>query len=114
MLNHVSSNVSTIANSLRQYLPFPSQQDHDITPYYANHVAAITGAGSGMGRELTSQLPRMGDHLTSSDINPEQSAHTKEILVDDDVKVSTTVLNVSDNKDAEAWAYNVMTEQSKV
>jgi len=60
MLNHVSSNVSAVANSLRQHLPFPSQQDHDITPYYANHVAAITGAGSGMGRELALHLAKMG------------------------------------------------------
>ena len=52
MLNHVSSNVSAVANSLRQHLPFSSHQDLDITSYYRNHVAAITGAGSGMGREL--------------------------------------------------------------
>ena len=114
MLNHVSSNVSTIANSLRQYLPFPSQQDHDITPYYANHVAAITGAGSGMGRELALHLAKMGCHLALSDINPEQLAQTKELLVGYDVKVTTTVLDVSDNKAVEAWADSVMAEHGKV
>ena len=36
MLNTVSGNVSAIATSLRQHLPFSSQQDLDITPYYRN------------------------------------------------------------------------------
>lgn len=35
MLNTVSGNVSAIATSLRQHLPFSSQQDHDIPPITA-------------------------------------------------------------------------------
>lgn len=114
MLNHVSSHVFSVANSLRQHLPFSSQQDHDITPYYANHVAAITGAGSGMGRELALHLAKMGCHLALSDINPEPLAQTKALLVGYAVKVTTTVLDVSDNKAVEAWADSVMAEHGKV
>ena len=63
------NNVTAIANSLRQHLPFSSNQEQDIAPYYQNHVAAITGAGSGMGRELALHLAQMGCHLALSDIN---------------------------------------------
>ena len=114
MLNNVSGNVSAIATSLRQHLPFSSQQDLDITPYYRNHVAAITGAGSGMGRELAIHLAKMGCHVALSDINAEQLAQTKDLLVGYDVKVTTTVLDVSDNKAVEAWADSVMAEHGKV
>ena len=41
-------------------------------------------------------------------------AQTKELLVGYDVKVTTTVLDVSDNKAVEAWADSVMAEHSKV
>lgn len=114
MLNTVSGNVSAVANSLRQHLPFSSHQEHDISPYYRNHVAAITGAGSGMGRELALHLAKMGCHVALSDINPEQLAQTKDLLVGYDIKVTTTVLDVSDNKAVEAWADSVMAEHGKV
>ncbi|MGO2225585.1 MAG: c-type cytochrome [Psychrobacter celer] len=41
MRNHMA----TMASSLRLHLPIASQQNHDIAPYYRDHVAAITGAG---------------------------------------------------------------------
>lgn len=114
MLNYFSGKASTITTSLRLHLPFSSNQDHDITPHYRNHVAAITGAGSGMGRELAIHLAKMGCHVALSDINAEQLAQTKELLVGYDVKVTTTVLDVSDNKAIAAWADSVMVEHRKV
>ncbi|WP_010200689.1 SDR family NAD(P)-dependent oxidoreductase [Psychrobacter sp. PAMC 21119] len=108
------NNVTSIASSLRQHLPFSTNKDHDIAPYYRNHVAAITGAGSGMGRELAIHLAQMGCHVALSDINPEQLAQTKELLVGYDVKVTMTVLDVSDNKAVQAWADDVMSDHGKV
>ena len=108
------NNVFAIATSLRQHLPFSVDPDLDISPYYRNHVASITGAGSGMGRELAVHLAKMGCHLALSDINAEQLIQTKEMLVNYDIKATTTVLNVSDNKAVEAWADNVMAEHGKV
>lgn len=117
MLNHVT----TMASSLRKHLPFSSHHissssaDHDdIAPYYHNHVAAITGAGSGMGRELAIHLAKMGCHVALSDINPEQLSETKQLLAGYDVNVTMTVLDVSDNKAMEAWADSVMAEHGKV
>ena len=108
------NNVTSIASSLRQHLPFSTNKDHNIAPYYRNHVAAITGAGSGMGRELAIHLAQMGCHVALSDINPEQLAQTKELLVGYDVKVTMTVLDVSDNKAVQAWADDVMSDHGKV
>lgn len=114
MLNHVTA----MATSLRQHLPFSfnrtSLDDSDVASYYRNHVAAITGAGSGMGRELAIRLAKMGCHVALSDINPEQLAATKQLLSAYDVKVTMTVLDVSDNKAVEAWADSVMSDHGKV
>ena len=114
MLNHVT----TMATSLRQHLPFSSNRtsldDSDVASYYRNHVAAITGAGSGMGRELAIHLAKMGCHVALSDINPEQLAATKQLLANYDVNVTMTVLDVSDHKAVESWADSVMSDHGKV
>lgn len=114
MLNHVTA----MATSLRQHLPFSSNHtsldDSDVASYYRNHVAAITGAGSGMGRELAIHLAKMGCHVALSDINPEQLAATKQLLANYDVNVTMTILDVSDNKAVEAWADSVMSDHGKV
>jgi len=110
--------VTAMATSLRQHLPFSSSHasldDSDVVSYYHNHVAAITGAGSGMGRELAIHLAKMGCHVALSDINPEQLAATKQLIASYDINVTMTVLDVSDNKAVQAWADNVMAEHGKV
>ncbi len=114
MLNHVTA----MATSLRQHLPFSSNHTSldvsDVESYYRNHVAAITGAGSGMGRELAIHLAKMGCHVALSDINLEQLAATKQLLANYDVNVTMTILDVSDNEAVEAWADSVMAEHGKV
>lgn len=110
------NNITAMSAAIRKHLPFSpnSTQHNDIKPYYHDHVAAITGAGSGMGREIACHLAEMGCHLALSDINAEQLTKTQELLVGYDVKVTTTVLDVSDKNAVNAWADDVMATHGKV
>ena len=113
MANTITAILQKRTPLLANLLP-NTANDTDISDYYHNHVAAITGAGSGMGRALAMHLAKMGCHVALSDINAEQLAETKELLVGYDIKVTTTVLDVSDNKAVEAWADSVMSDHGKV
>lgn len=113
MANTITAILQKRTPLLANLLP-TTANDTDIKDYYHNHVAAITGAGSGMGRALAMHLAKMGCHVALSDINAEQLAETQELLVGYDIKVTTTVLDVSDNKAVEAWADSVMSEHGKV
>ena len=113
MANTITAILQKRTPLLANLLP-TTANDTDIKDYYHNHVAAITGAGSGMGRALAMHLAKMGCHVALSDINAEQLAETQDLLVGYDIKVTTTVLDVSDNKAVEAWADSVMSEHGKV
>ena len=113
--------MTAMTAALRKHLPFTSNtpslnshQHQNMTSYYANHVAAITGAGSGMGRELACHLAKLGCHLALSDINAEQLEKTQALLIGYDIKVTTTVLDVADKDAVDAWADSVMTAHGKV
>src|SRR3546814_11687378 len=47
---------------------------------FKDKVAAITGASSGMGRELAIELARRGCHVAISDVNEAGLAQTVELL----------------------------------
>ena len=87
--------------------------NNDISAYYNNHVAAITGAGSGIGRALACHLASMGCHLALADINAEQLAQTQALLAGYDIKMTTTVLDVADQAAVAKWAQNVVSNHSK-
>ena len=81
---------------------------------FNNKVAAITGAGSGIGQQLAVLLAKQGAHLSLSDINQQGLAKTVELLNSYPVKVTTTTLDVSDRDAVKAWADATVKDHGKV
>ncbi|RYY78431.1 MAG: SDR family NAD(P)-dependent oxidoreductase [Moraxellaceae bacterium] len=81
---------------------------------FNNKVAAITGAGSGIGQQLAILLAKQGAHLSLSDINEQGLAKTVELLNSYPVKVTTTKLDVANRDDFKAWAEQTVQDHGKV
>lgn len=81
---------------------------------FANKVAAITGAGSGMGRELAYELARAGAHVAVSDINRDTVEETAARARELGVQVTAAKLDVSDRAAVHGWADAVAKEFGRV
>jgi NAD(P)-dependent dehydrogenase (short-subunit alcohol dehydrogenase family) len=81
---------------------------------FRNKVAAITGAGSGMGRELALELARRGAHLAVSDIDVDKLEETASMARAHGVTVTSARLDVADRAAVIAWADAVAAEHGKV
>lgn len=88
--------------------------DERMTDYFADQVAAITGAGSGIGRALAINLAKFGCHLALSDIDDDNLKQTQALLIGYPIKTTIKVLDVADSNAVYAWADEVMAEHGKV
>ncbi len=75
-----------------------------------DRVAAITGAGSGIGRALASVLAAEGCNLALSDVDEDGLAETAAALARAGVRVTTERVDVSEREAVERWAETVERE----
>ena len=81
---------------------------------FDGRVAAITGAGSGIGRALARDLARRGTHLALSDIDEVGLAETVALCEGTGVKVTSQRVDVADRAAVYAWADQVVADHGQV
>jgi NAD(P)-dependent dehydrogenase (short-subunit alcohol dehydrogenase family) len=81
---------------------------------FSGRVAAITGAGSGIGRALANNLARQGAHLALADIDDAGLAETVSLCEGYGVKITSQHVDVADRAAVEAWAEQVVADHGKV
>lgn len=81
---------------------------------FSNKVAAVTGAGSGIGRALALNLAQQGCHLAIADVNAKGLEETRDLLAQYPVKVTTEILDVSDRAGVYAWADKIVADHGQV
>ncbi|MEY2424227.1 MAG: hypothetical protein QOI95_4294 [Acidimicrobiaceae bacterium] len=81
---------------------------------FDDRVAAITGAGSGIGRALAQELARRGARLALSDIDEVGLAETVVLCEGHGVKVTSQRVDVADRAAVFAWADQVVDDHGKV
>ena len=83
---------------------------------FDNKVAAITDAGSGMGRELALELARRGCHLALSDIDAAGLTDTADAArrANASVRITTARVDTADRAAVYAWADQTAVQYGRV
>ncbi|APX64092.1 SDR family NAD(P)-dependent oxidoreductase [Acinetobacter schindleri] len=81
---------------------------------FNNKVAAITGAGSGIGQQLAVLLAKQGCHLALSDVNEQGLLKTLELIKDTGVRATLDKVNVANLEEVRAWAEKVEQDHGSI
>jgi len=83
-------------------------------PFLRDGVAVVTGAGSGIGRALARQLAMAGSALAIADIDEAGLQQTAASLSEKGVKLTTHVVDVSDESAMQGFAQEVAARHGRV
>ncbi|MDR3416276.1 MAG: SDR family NAD(P)-dependent oxidoreductase [Nevskia sp.] len=81
---------------------------------FENKVAAITGAGSGMGRSLALELASQHCELALSDVNESALEETVRLASPTGVRITSKKVDVADREQVCAWASDVVRDHGRV
>lgn len=81
---------------------------------FKNKVAAITGAGSGIGQQLALLLAKEGCHLSLADVNEAGLQNTVNLLKSSKVNVTSTKVDVSNRDAVKQWAAQTAKDHGKI
>jgi NAD(P)-dependent dehydrogenase (short-subunit alcohol dehydrogenase family) len=81
---------------------------------FADKVAAITGAASGIGRALALDLATRGCHLALSDVRADELRQTAELAAARGVRVTHAEVDVADRVAMYAWAAQAVRDHGGV